>query len=66
MKEWKVSYSVCYMDGRVEEREETVMADDIIKALTIAETQIRIPLELDPRIMDAVIWDVGIIGDDVF
>lgn len=66
MKEWKVSYSVCYMDGRVEEREETVMADDIIKALTIAETQIRIPLGLDPRIMDAVIWDVGIIGDDVF
>lgn len=66
MKEWKISYSVCYMDGKVEEREENVMADDIIKALTIAETQIRIPLEQDPRVMEVVIWDVGIIGDDVF
>ena len=66
MKDWKISYSVCYMDGNVEEREETVMADDIIKALTIAETQIRIPLEQDQRIMEAVIWDVGIIGEDVF
>ena len=60
MKHWKVEYSVRSMKD-VDERYITVEAVDIHEALTTAEKTIeKNPCE------KIVIWDVGIIEDDVF
>ena len=66
MKDWQVSYSIKYVSGEIEERETLIGAKDISKALDDAKTIIRRPLILRPDVADVVIWDVGIMDDEVF
>ena len=66
MKDWNVNYSVKFVTGTVEERETLIPAKDIFMALEDAKINIRRPLILQPDVSDVVIWDVGIMDDDVF
>lgn len=66
MKDWNVNYSVKFIDGKVEERETIIPAKDIFLALDDAKITIRRPLLLQPDVSDVVIWDIGIMNDDVF
>lgn len=66
MKDWNVNYSIKYVDGKVEERETLIPAKDIFLALDDAKINIRRPLILQPDVADVVIWDVGIMDDEVF
>ena len=66
MKDWNVNYSIRYVDGKVEERETIIPAKDIFLALDDAKLNIRKPLMFQPDVTDVVIWDIGIMNDDVF
>lgn len=66
MKDWSVNYSVKFVTGKVEERETLIPAKDIFMALEDAKINIRRPLILQPDVSDVVIWDVGIMDDEVF
>ena len=66
MKDWSVNYSVKFVTGTVEERETLISAKDIFMALEDAKINIRRPLILQPDVADVVIWDVGIMDDEVF
>ena len=66
MKDWNVNYSIRYVDGKVEERETIIPAKDIFLALDDAKLTIRKPLMLQPDVTDVVIWDIGIMNDEVF
>lgn len=66
MKHWLVNYSIKYTDGKIREGQATVEAKNITIALGMALGNIRKPMLLDPKISDVVIWDVGIVEDEVF
>ena len=66
MKTWLIEYSIKYKTGRVKEGQVTMEAEDITIALGMALGNIRDPMMKDPEIEDVVIWDVGIVEDDVF
>ena len=66
MKSWSVNYSVKFIDGKIEERETILLAKDIFLAMDDAKITIRRPLILQPDVSDVVIWDVGIMDDEVF
>lgn len=66
MKHWMVDYSIRYIDGKVKEERATLEARNITIALGMALGNIRKPLMQDPEISDVVIWDVGIVEQDVF
>ncbi len=66
MKNWKIDYSVCSIDGKVEEREATIKADDIAQAVVLAHANIVDVLNQDPKVLDTVIWGVVIIDDNPF
>ena len=66
MKSWSVNYSVKFVDGKIEERETILLAKDIFLALDDAKITIRRPLILQPDVSDVVIWDIGIMDDEVF
>ena len=60
MKHWKVDYSIRYAMG-IDEESIIVEAETINEALRLAEGLIKdVPGE------EVVIWDVGIMEDDVF
>lgn len=65
MKHWKITYSVRYnVTGEVEEHEMFVKADNIIDAIkTAADHLSKEPYEANT---DLVIWNAGIMEDDVF
>ena len=66
MKHWTVDYSVRYINGEIEEKRASLEAGNIRAAVDEADRKIRRPLRDDPEVTDVVIWDVGIIEDDVF
>ena len=66
MKHWEIQFSMKYKTGRVKEGQVTMEAEDITIALGMALGNIRDPMMKDPEIEDVVIWDVGIVEDDVF
>lgn len=66
MKDWDVHYSIKYVDGKIEERETIIPAKDIFLALDDAKLTIRKPLMLQPDVTNVVIWDIGIMNDEVF
>ena len=65
MKHWKVDYSIRYnISGEVEEHDMIVTAMNITEAIEVAAK--KIADSLHTLNLDAVIWNVGIIEDDVF
>ena len=66
MKHWRIDYTIEYIDGKQEEREATLEARNITKALELAIINITDPLKVVPEVSRTVIWNVGIIEDDVF
>lgn len=66
MKHWSIDYSIKYIDGTVKEEQATLEAENITIALGMALGNIRKPMLQDPEISDVVIWDVGIVEDEVF
>ena len=66
MKHWMIDYSIKYINGTVKEGQATVGARNISIALGMALGNIRKPMLQDPEISDVVIWDVGIVEDEVF
>lgn len=66
MKHWMIDYSIKYINGTVKEGQATVEARNISIALGMALGNIRKPMLQDPEISDVVIWDVGIVEDEVF
>lgn len=75
-KTWEIGYSIKYKDGTVREvsiyPSEGGLEPTRIKARTIwgalrkAEYNIAAPLRKDPEVSEVVIWDIGIVEDDVF
>lgn len=66
MKEWSIQYSIKFTNGKIDERELIIEAEDIIDAINYAQDHIRTPLLTANEVSDVVIWDVGIMDDDVF
>ena len=66
MRHWNVDYSIKYIDGTVKEEQATLEARNISIAVGMALGNIRKPMLKDPEISDVVIWDVGIVEDEVF
>lgn len=66
MKEWKINYYVCYIDGKVEEKISMIKADDIAQAVVLAHANIVDVLKQDPKVKTVVIWGVVIIDDNPF
>lgn len=65
MKHWKIRYSIRYnVTNEVDEHETFVEADNIIDAIKAAADQLS-KEPYDPN-TDLVIWNVGIMEDDVF
>lgn len=65
-KHWKISYSMLYRNGSVQEAEATIAADTIDQALKMAQLNITKPMLQTGAYEDIVIWDVAIMEDDVF
>ena len=65
-KHWKISYSMLYRNGSVQEAEATIAADTIDQALKMAQLNITKPILQTGAYEDIVIWDVAIMEDDVF
>lgn len=66
MKHWSVDYSIKYKDGRITEEKATLEAKNISIAVGMALGNIRKPMLQNPDVQDVVIWDVGIIEEEVF
>ncbi len=65
MKHWKISYSIRWNNtGAVEEKDMIVEAMNIIEAVENAAEDIAAGVH-EPN-LDVVIWNVGIMEDDVF
>ena len=65
-KHWKISYSMLYRNGSVQEAEATIAADTIDQALKMAQLNITKPMLQTGAYEDIVIWDAAIMEDDVF
>ena len=66
MKHWLIEYSIKYTHGRQKEERANLTAKNITIAVAMALTNISRPLLQDPDVSDVVIWNVGMIEDDVF
>ena len=66
MKHWLIEYSIRYTNGRVREGQSKLEARNITEALGLAIINIQYPMMKDPEITDVVIWNVGIVEEDVF
>ena len=66
MKHWRIDYTVEYIDGRHEELTAEVEARNITVALWLAINDVTDPLKKRLDVSRAVIWNVGIMEDDVF
>lgn len=66
MKHWRVDYTIKYIDGREEELDVTLEANSIVAAADLAVKNIEDPQTNNPEISDIVIWNVGIMENDVF
>ena len=66
MKHWNIKYAVRYVNGKQQEFEKTVRAQSITIALAVAINSYIEPAKDDPGISEVVIWNIGIVEDDVF
>ena len=66
MKHWRIDYTVEYIDGSQEELSAEVEARNIAAAISLAVNDVTYPLKAVPEISRAVIWNVGIMEDNVF
>ena len=66
MKHWMINYAVKYVDGRTEEKRAIVEGRYMVTALGTALLDIIDPLLKQDDVADAVIWNIGIMEDDVF
>lgn len=67
MKHWKVSYSVKFQTGEVEEHTVTVEAENIAEALGKGQRHVDMLREENKATIEQiVIWDIGIQEMDVF
>ena len=66
MKHWIADYTVKYKDGREEEKQTEVESHDITRALATVINDIINPMRMDPEVEWVVVWNIGIVGDDVF
>ena len=65
-KEWLICYAVKYKDGHIEEKRATVKGRYMVTALGTALLDIIDPIKEQDDVVDAVIWNIGIMEDDVF
>ena len=65
-KDWLICYAVKYKDGHIEEKRATVKGRYMVTALGTALLDIIDPIKEQDDVADAVIWNIGIIDDDVF
>ena len=65
-KKWLICYAVKYKDGHIEEKRATVKGQYMVTALGTALLDIIDPLLEREDVREAVIWNIGIIEDDVF
>ena len=65
-KDWLVNYAVKYKDGSIEEKRAIVKGRYMVTALGTALLDIIDPLLEREDVREAVIWNIGIIDDDVF
>lgn len=66
MKHWRIDYTVEYIDGRQEELSAEVEARNIAAAVCLAVNDVTDPLRRQLEVSRAVIWNVGIMEDNVF
>ena len=66
MKHWIADYTVKYKDGREEEKHTEVEEHDITRALATVINEVVNPIRMDPEVEEVVVWNIGIIEDDVF
>jgi hypothetical protein len=66
MKHWRIDYTIEYIDGRKEERDAVVEARNIAAAVCLAVNDVTDPLRRQLEVSRAVIWNVGIMEDNVF
>ena len=66
MKHWMINYAVKYVDGRTEEKRAIVEGRYMVTALGTALLDIIDPLLKQDDVANAVIWNIGIMEDDVF
>ena len=66
MKDWVVDYSVKYSDESIEEGRFTVTAETISFATEEANRRLQEMADesVDPYVVDAVVWNIGMIVDD--
>ena len=65
-KEWLICYAVKYKDGHIEEKRATVKGRYMVTALGTALLDVTDPLRRQLEVSRAVIWNVGIMEDNVF
>lgn len=65
MKHWIVNYTARVIDGEEEELSFTLLADNISEALMLAQSRIQEMIDRE-EILEAVIWDIGIIEENVW
>ena len=66
MKHWRIDYTIEYIDGHKEERDAVVEARNIVAAISLAVNDVTDPLRRQLEVSRAVIWNVGIMEDNVF
>ena len=67
MKHWIANYSVKCKDGHEVEVEATnIEANSILEALEVVKRDHTEPLKGQPNVECVIIWNIGIIDDDVF
>jgi len=66
MKHWIASYTIEYKDGYITKETVGVESHDITRALATVINEIINPMRMDPEIEEVVVWNIGILEDDVF
>ena len=65
-KDWLICYAIKYKDGHIEEKRATVKGNYIVTALGTALCDIIDLIKEHDDVADAVVWNIGIIDNDVF
>ena len=66
MKNWSADFTIKYTSGRKKEGTVKVEAHDITRALATVINDIINPMRMDPEVEEVVVWNIGILEDDVF
>lgn len=66
MKHWIADFTIKYTSGRKKEGTVKVEAHDITRALATVINDIINPMRMDPEVEEVVVWNIGIMEDNVF